>query len=98
MKRAKILLSAIAILAVVGGALAFKAQRFTPGPVFCATIQNEQITCTAQAPQVLYTTIQNNRPSTTAPCLSPFLTSITCTTTNTNVTAAGVRVWEFPED
>ncbi|SEW03917.1 hypothetical protein SAMN05428988_1488 [Chitinophaga sp. YR573] len=34
MKNAKIILTAIALFAVVGGALAFKAQKFTPLPVF----------------------------------------------------------------
>jgi hypothetical protein len=37
MKRAKIMLLAIAVIATVGGALAFKAQRFTDQNVFCAT-------------------------------------------------------------
>jgi len=37
MKRVKIMLSAIAVLAVVGGALAFKAQKFAHKNVFCST-------------------------------------------------------------
>jgi hypothetical protein len=37
MRKAKIMLSAIAILAVVGGAFAFKAQRFGAGIYFTKT-------------------------------------------------------------
>jgi hypothetical protein len=37
MKRAKIMLIAIAVIATVGGALAFKAQRFVDKNVFCYT-------------------------------------------------------------
>ncbi|SEW03928.1 hypothetical protein SAMN05428988_1489 [Chitinophaga sp. YR573] len=47
MKNAKIILTAIALFAVVGGALAFKAQRFTPlqaftriGPIITSTTIN----------------------------------------------------------
>ncbi|SEW03938.1 hypothetical protein SAMN05428988_1490 [Chitinophaga sp. YR573] len=47
MKNAKIILTAIALFALVGGALAFKAQKFTPlpaftkiGPVVTSTIIN----------------------------------------------------------
>lgn len=55
MKKAKIVLSAVALLAVVGGALAFKANRipktFYSGPA-CTT------------PVVLpYTTVNNGRPT-----------------------------------
>lgn len=35
MKKAKLMLTAIAVLAVVGGALAFKAKTFGQGNVFC---------------------------------------------------------------
>lgn len=35
MKRVKIMLTAVTVLAVVGGALAFKAQKFTPSAVYC---------------------------------------------------------------
>jgi hypothetical protein len=37
MKKAKIMLSAIAIFAVVGGALAFKAAKFNSKHVYCST-------------------------------------------------------------
>jgi type II secretory pathway pseudopilin PulG len=48
MKRAKIMLLAIAVVATVGGALAFKAQRFIDKNVYCAT-KNAQnvIYCTS---------------------------------------------------
>jgi hypothetical protein len=47
MKRAKIMLLAIAVIATVGGALAFKAQRFTTQNVYCATIPaGGALTCT----------------------------------------------------
>src|SRR5688572_22485127 len=38
MKRAKIMLIAIAVIATVGGALAFKAQKFADKNVYCATL------------------------------------------------------------
>lgn len=37
MKRAKIMLLAIAIIAGVGGALAFKAQKFSKKNIYCST-------------------------------------------------------------
>ena len=36
MKKAKIMLSAIAVFAIVGGALAFKAQKFGAANIYCA--------------------------------------------------------------
>jgi uncharacterized protein YxeA len=40
MKKAKIMLTSIAVLAVVGGALAFKATKFGQGNVFCKFAQS----------------------------------------------------------
>lgn len=71
MKKAKIVLSAVALFAVVGGALAFKADRFDPRNVWTAyTTVNGTPYCslapfvtTAQAPAALSTfyktTIEN---------------------------------------
>jgi len=48
MKRGKIMLIAIAVVATVGGALAFKAQRFAHKNIYCATINAQgQITCSS---------------------------------------------------
>lgn len=47
MKRAKIMLIAIVVVATLGGTLAFKAKRFTDKNVFCATFKlGGGITCT----------------------------------------------------
>jgi hypothetical protein len=47
MKRIKIMLSAIAVLAIVGGAFAFKAQKFTATAVYCSALDAQQNpTCT----------------------------------------------------
>ena len=40
MKKAKIFLTAITVLTVVGGALAFKAQNAFAGKLKCSTVQN----------------------------------------------------------
>jgi hypothetical protein len=45
MKKAKIFLSAIAVFAVVGGALAFKAKTF--GQAFCTRIEDNAGVCDA---------------------------------------------------
>jgi hypothetical protein len=37
MKRSKLLLSGIAVLAIVGSSLAFKSAKFSDGGVFCST-------------------------------------------------------------
>lgn len=64
MKRAKVMLIAITIVAAVGGALAFKAQRFADKNVWCATNING-ITCT----KVDFKTVPVGAPSVTTPCL-----------------------------
>ncbi|MDR3716745.1 MAG: hypothetical protein P4L51_28390 [Puia sp.] len=46
MKKAKIMLTGIAVLAVVGGALAFKAKMST-SPAYCYLSSNTEGTCTA---------------------------------------------------
>lgn len=44
MKKAKIMLTAITVLAVVGGALAFKAKKFTERRFYCTTTTNAACT------------------------------------------------------
>jgi hypothetical protein len=44
MKKAKIMLTALAVLAVVGGALAFKAQKTLAGTFRCLTVASEPTT------------------------------------------------------
>ncbi|MBO9204616.1 MULTISPECIES: hypothetical protein [Niastella] len=66
MKRAKIMLLAIAVIATVGGALAFKAQRFAFQNVYCATQPaGGALTCTTIG--VPFSTT-NVSPSFTTPC------------------------------
>jgi hypothetical protein len=50
MKRAKIMLVAIAVLATVGGALAFKAQKFG-STKYCYTITDDPKTGTGACPE-----------------------------------------------
>jgi hypothetical protein len=46
MKKAKIMLSAIAVLAIVGGTLAFKASSFAPTKLYtCTTVNAQPSTC-----------------------------------------------------
>jgi hypothetical protein len=66
MKRVKIMLTAITILAVVAGVLAFTAQRFTASAVFCSAIDaNNNPICQFPGWQRV-----NNfqTPTTTGPC------------------------------
>jgi hypothetical protein len=65
MKRVKIMLSAITVLAVVGGALAFKAQRFSPSAVFCSALDEQgQRICDFAG----FQTVNNGQVSQTIPC------------------------------
>lgn len=62
MKKAKIMLLAIAIIATVGGVLAFKAQKFADRNVYCATFkEGGGITCALTSykttPDLIPTTI-----------------------------------------
>ncbi|MBO9204617.1 MULTISPECIES: hypothetical protein [Niastella] len=65
MKRAKIMLIVIAVIASVGGVLALKAQRFGICNVYCATKVNNILTCTTVG--VPFSTT-NASPSFTTPC------------------------------
>ncbi|THU39605.1 hypothetical protein FAM09_13980 [Niastella caeni] len=86
MKRAKIMLIAIAVVATVGGVLAFKAQRFAEKNVFCRTqLANGNFTCTSTS---FKTTDPAIFPYVTTPCstwhgaigelTSSYYTSTTC--------------------
>lgn len=66
MKRAKIMLSAIAVIATVGGVLAFKAQKFADQNVWCRTAE-VGITCKSVAYK---TNAQSGAATTTLPCLA----------------------------
>lgn len=66
MKKAKIMLTAIAVLAVVGGALAFKAK--SAANVYCKNTAGT--TCT----KALYQTTQISAVTTTNPCTSANVT------------------------
>ncbi|MCF6401329.1 hypothetical protein L3C95_00495 [Chitinophaga filiformis] len=56
MKKAKIVLSAVALFAVVGGAFAFKARYYNPNPPVLSYVQGAQIKCSANPS---YTTTVN---------------------------------------
>lgn len=57
MKQAKIALTAIAVVAVVGGALAFKAQRSAdPLQLYTQTVVGNQTVCTVPTSTSFYTT------------------------------------------
>ena len=43
MKKAKIMLTALCLTAVVGGAVAFKAQKAFNGDFFCTAISNQKV-------------------------------------------------------
>jgi uncharacterized protein YxeA len=63
MKKAKIMLTAITVFAVVGGALAFKAKTFSSSNIFCSKQQNVCVT-----PTTAQTTERLPIFSTTQPC------------------------------
>lgn len=93
MKRAKIMLLAIAVIATVGGVLAFKAQKFGSANVYCTS------TCPA-ASKVLFTTgFIQAAATTTEPCgNAPFYTSapgVACTTITTTPTV-DITVYAVP--
>jgi hypothetical protein len=87
MKKAKIMLLSVGVVAVVGGALAFKAKKFN-GEYFCAAVS------TAKAGSALCTDNQNDAYTTVAganPSFSSFCTifqSETC----------GVRTFVTPNE
>ena len=67
MKKVKIMLSSLAVLAVVGGALAFKATTYN-GTLKC-TFDTTQPTTVCE--EVTYTTIQGNTPALCKPIDAP---------------------------
>lgn len=87
MKKAKIILSAVALLAVVGGALAFKSSRI-PQAIFYTntTLPNGRVLCTV--PTALNYTLVGN------PANSTFVTGIyTRTSTVTTIPCPGFTVY-----
>lgn len=76
MKRVKIMLTSVAVLAVVGGALAFKANKFIAANVYCSTFQQG---CLKQTPS--YQTTQNGSAIAFEPCgANSFYTEAGCVT------------------
>lgn len=67
MKRVKLILSAIAVFAVVGTALAFKAK--SSGNLYCATAQNEVCITTTGGVLVRYTQAASPAPGSTLFCI-----------------------------
>ena len=56
MKRAKIMLMAIAVLGVVGGAVAFKAKNFTTAKFYYPTVKTSTSPCTVSGEFAFVTT------------------------------------------
>lgn len=83
MKRAKIMLMAIAVFGIVGGALAFKAKAFTEKEFFYYTTVNGLGECTASSPAIsfLYKTVASGGFVTTysAAAAGPSAAITTCT-------------------
>jgi hypothetical protein len=64
MKRAKIILTALVLIGIAGGALAFKAKKFTLNPVYVST-------------ETLFTTVLGTTfYATTDPIVAPFCSSV----------------------
>ena len=84
MKKAKIVLSAIVMMAVVGGALAFKAKAFHPTNVFCSDPNSPTPACTIPTP---FQTAHIGQPVTTDPCADGtgvyYTTTVDCNTPTT---------------
>lgn len=83
MKKVKIMLTAITVFAVVGGALAFKAAKFTAANVYCSTFASPN-TCQKQTPS-FQTTV--NGVAQNDPCGSSqdFFIDNTCRTAKTTI-------------
>lgn len=84
MKKAKIMLSAIAILAVVGGALAFKAQNFT-GKKYCTIDADQPIlrNCTSFITDVIFVLDPNGDFRVSETSNTVLCNQVTCPTTAT---------------
>jgi hypothetical protein len=78
MKKAKIVLSAVALFAVIGGAFAFKATRI-PQPFYknTTTTTTTALVCTATT-SLLYTTANNGRPTTFVSGIHTTSTTLPC--------------------
>lgn len=78
MKKAKIVLSAVALFGLVGGALAFKASR-VPQPFYTNTTTSTTtaLVCTATT-SILYTTANNGRPTTFVSGIHTTTTTLPC--------------------
>ena len=79
MKKAKIMLMAIAVLGVVGGALAFKAKAFIPNPLtlYSYTTVGTQHGCLGTFKTTMYTTTADPL------AIKPYSTTFNTTATTT---------------
>ena len=62
MKKVKVMLTAITVFAVIGGALAFKAQKFGK-TVYTTDVEQAEATCPFATPNFTLTTIDPGTPS-----------------------------------
>ena len=89
MNKIKIMLSAVAVIAIVGGSLAFKASKFSRANVYCSTFGQQQNLCD----KVNFTT-DNEISSSDNPCSGGlFYTASDCpsTTVFTTVSDGGAH-------
>lgn len=96
MKKVRIMLTAITVFAIVGGALAFKAKKFVTPNVYCSTFTGP--TCQLASPN-LQTTIVAGAPARN-PCSGGFyFTTNTCpiTTSFTTVGTGAIPVYDLQE-
>lgn len=85
MKKAKVMLTGLAVLAVVGGALAFKAKSFNAHVIYCNEVINGVTECTLSVSK--FTDVNQLLGSTTEPCNVPnAVTSTQWSTTSAIVT------------
>ena len=91
MKKIKIMLSAVVVLAAVGGALAFKATKFSNANVYCSTFQGSK-PCKKQTPSYQTTQPTGQSAINFDPCGSDpnYYTESAC---NTTFTTTGTPVY-----
>lgn len=91
MKRAKIMLIAIAAVAAVGGALAFKAQKFNLQNVYC---KNAAGTCQKKA----FKTIDLGDAFYTTPCIGVHPVAFTSSYYTTNTCPTPIQVFKVTDE
>lgn len=76
MKRAKIMLTAIVVLAGVGGALAFKAQKFSQANIYCKFAGDQTCKKVNYTTQFVFDALSTTNPCKGAETTSTYTTSL----------------------